>query len=304
MAFGMVTGCEPTASVSRRQLSGRFFSEAQVIGGKGVAPGQFNKPRSVACDRHDNLYVVDMTGRVQKFSPTGVFLLQWQMPQTEIGKPKGMGLDRDGHVLVLEPHYQRVNHFDEEGHLVSQWGKKGTNLSEFILPRSIAQNSAGDYFVSEYTQVERVQKFNSNHVFLQAWGSPGLAPGEFNRAEGLAIGPKDEVYVCDSCNHRIQIFDSSGHFLRTYGSAGSSAGLLSYPYDIHVESSGVQFVCEFGNSRISVFDAQGQALEVIGQAGSLPGEFANPWGMAFDSHGNMYVADALNHRVQKFIRRA
>ena len=52
----------------------------------------------------DNLYVVDMTGRVQKFSSNGLFLLSWQMPQTDKGKPKGMSRDREGHIVVLEPH--------------------------------------------------------------------------------------------------------------------------------------------------------------------------------------------------------
>ena len=297
-------GCVPKPGDGRKSLESRYFSEAIVLGGKGVGPGQFNKPRSVACDREDNLYVVDMTGRVQKFSSNGTFVLQWQMPQTDLGKPKGMGLDRVGNLIVLEPHYQRVNHFSPEGKLLSQWGRRGTNAGEFILPRSIAQNSSGDYFLSEYTLVERVQKFSSNHVYIQGWGEPGLNPGQFNRAEAVAVGPNDEVYVCDSCNHRVQIFDSNGRYLRGYGAAGSKAGQLSYPYDIHVERDGLQFVCEFGNSRISVFDAQNHFVELLGGPGSAPGQIANPWGMAFDSHGNMYVADALNHRVQKLVRRA
>ena len=304
LACGWGIGCVPRSEDGRKKLNSRYFSEAILLGTKGVGPGQFNKPRAVACDREDNLYVVDMTGRVQKFSPDGTFILQWQMPQTDLGKPKGMGLDHDGNVIVLEPHYQRVNHFSTSGKLLSQWGRRGTNAGEFILPRSIAQNSAGDYFLSEYTLVERVQKFSSNHVFIRAWGEPGLSPGQFNRAEAVAIGPKDEVYVCDSCNHRVQVFDSNGGYLRGYGTAGSNAGQLSYPYDIHVEGDGLQFVCEFGNSRISIFDAQNRIVEILGGPGSSPGQFANPWGMAFDSHGNMYVADALNHRVQKFVRRS
>ena len=93
-----------------------------VIGSRGVGIGEFNKPRSVACDTNGNVYAVDMTGRVQKFSPDGTFLLTWQMPETTLGKAKGMGRDRDGNIIVVEPHYQRVNHYAPDGRLVAQWG--------------------------------------------------------------------------------------------------------------------------------------------------------------------------------------
>jgi len=309
---GLVCGCSPQdPEMSRVTLDSQWFSAVQVIGGRGVAPGRFNKPRSLVCDRDDNLYVADITGRVQKFDRDGRFLLQWQMPQTDLGKPKGMGLDTAGNVLVVEPHYMRVNHFSPDGKLVAQWGCRGTNAGCFILPRAIGVNSRGECYLSEYTVVDRVQRFGSLDralaggvpSFLGAWGRPGLESAQFNRAEGLCIGPDDSVYVADSCNHRIQVFDAEGKFLRAYGQAGSNPGEFSYPYDIRVDPAGNQFVCEFGNSRITVLDDRDRVLEVIGGPGSAPGRFANPWAVALDSIGNLYVADSRNHRVQKFIRR-
>jgi DNA-binding beta-propeller fold protein YncE len=195
-------------------LRSSIFSHVEIIGSRGTAPGLFNKPRSVALDKHDNLFVVDMTGRVQKFSPNGKFLLQWQMPETDLGKPKGMCRDRDGNIIVLEPHYQRVNHFTPDGKLVAQWGKHGTNAGELHLPRAVAVDSKGDVIVTEYTLVDRVQKFSPDgQKLINAWGTPGLAPGQFNRAEGVGVDSADRIYIADSCNHRIQIFSSDGKFL-------------------------------------------------------------------------------------------
>lgn len=334
----VLLGCRPATKSLSTPLDSKFFSAVQVIGSRGVAPGQFNKPRSLTCDRDDNLYVADITGRIQKFSPDGRFLLQWQMPQTDLGKPKGMGLDREGHVLVIEPHYMRVNHFTTNGELVRQWGVKGTNAGEFILPRGVAQNAHGEFYLSEYTLVDRVQRFTFLPVAadvrrLQSlssqpvpsrqfkavgqpeppdfgcyvtgmWGTPGDGPGQFSRAEGLCIGQRDEVLVADSCNHRVQVFDREGKFLRALGRAGSNPGEFSYPYDVRVDPDGNQFICEFGNSRITVLDGQDQVVEIIGSAGAAPGKFANPWAICLDSHGNLYVADSQNHRVQKLVRRA
>lgn len=298
LGLGACSPSPPDSSI----LESRLFSHIEVIGSRGTGLGQFTKPRSLAVDRNDNLYVVDMTGRVQKFSAGGELLTSWRMPETDLGKPKGMSCDANGNIVILEPHYQRVNHFTADGSLVEQWGVGGTNVGELTLPRSVAMNSRGDVFVSEYTTVDRVQGFSAaNHRPLLCFGRPGTRDGEFNRAEGLGIDGHDRIYVADSCNHRIQLFSPDGRWLKTFGRAGRGNGELSYPYDVRVDKEGRQYVCEFGNSRIQVFNARNEFLEMIGGPGSKPGQFNNPWAIALDSRGNLYVADAGNHRVQKLV---
>ena len=307
-ALLLPVGCSPPLASTEAALESQLFSRVQVIGSRGVGIGQLNKPRSVAVDAADNLYVVDMTGRVQKFDSNGVFQLLWQMPQTDRGKPKGMCRGRTGDIVVVEPHYQRINHFSTTGRLRAQWGQTGTNAGQFTLPRAVAVNSQNEIYVSEYGTVERIQRFSLSSTgapprLLGSFGQPGNAPGELNRPEGLCVDAQDRVYVADSCNHRIQVFSRDGHFLRAYGRPGRGRGELSYPYDICLDAAGRQYVCEFGNSRIQVFDARDQPLEIIGGPGAAPGQFSNPWGVALDSAGNLYVADSQNHRVQKLIRR-
>ncbi len=285
-------------------VQSRFFSRVEVVGGRGAGIGEFNKPRSVGVDAQDNLYVIDMTGRVQKFSPDGKYLLDWQMPEITRGRPKGMCRDREGNIVLVEPHYSRINYFSTNGALVAQWGVKGTNAGQFGMPRAAVVNSRDEIYVCEYTDSERVQHFTARGAkFLGGWGKLGSGEGEFSRAEGLGIDAAGRIYVADSCNHRIQVFSPEGKFIRAYGKAGSGLGEFSYPYDIQIDSTGLQFICEFGNSRIQILDAQDHPLEILGGPGGAPGQFSNPWGIAFDSKGNLYVADALNNRVQKFIRK-
>jgi DNA-binding beta-propeller fold protein YncE len=305
LACGGLVGCSPTTSSDTPRLDSRLFSHAEIIGSRGTGLGQFTKPRSLALDREGNLYVVDMTGRVQKFSPRGDVLLSWRMPETDLGKPKGMCRDASGNIVIVEPHYQRVNHFAPDGTLVEQWGARGTSAGRLVLPRSAAVNSRGEVFVSEYTTVDRVQGFSAgDRKPIVMFGCTGTGDGEFNRAEGLDVDAQDRIYVADSCNHRIQIFSRDGKWLKTYGKAGRGPGELSYPYDVRVDRAGRQYVCEFGNSRIQVFGTNQEPLEIIGGPGSAPGQFNNPWAIALDSPGNLYVADAGNHRVQKLVRRA
>lgn len=298
VVLATLLGCSPNSNSPA--LHSHVFSHVEVIGTRGTGLGQFTKPRSLALDRDDNLFVVDLTGRVQKFSPGGEVLSSWRLPETDLGKPKGMCRDTNGNIVIVEPHYQRVNHFAPDGTLVEQWGSHGTNGGQLVLPRSVAVNRHGEIFVSEYTTVDRVQGFSANsRKPILMFGKPGTGDGEFNRAEGLDVDAQDRIYVADSCNHRIQIFSRDGRWLKTFGKAGRGLGELSYPFDVRVDRAGRQYVCEFGNSRIQVFGPNNEPLEIIGGPGSKPGQFNNPWAIALDSHGNLFVADAGNHRVQK-----
>ena len=309
LAQAIVLGCGVLliscgAGPSNGEFESVIFSEVRVIGSRGNAPGRFVKPRSVAVDRADNVYVCDMTGRVQKFDTQGNYLLQWQMPDIERGRPKGMALDHEGNIVVVEPHYSRINHFTPEGKLVSQWGAHGRDKGQLSFPRAVAIGPDGTAYVSEFQIIERLQKFDlaRESVQVEIRGA-GHGPREFNRAEGLALDANGNLYVADSCNHRVQVLDGDGMFLREHGSPGTGRGEFSYPYDVRVDEQGRQYVCEFGNSRVTVLDTDDHVLEIIGAPGSGPGQFNNPWSLALDSHGNLYIADSQNHRVQKLIRR-
>jgi DNA-binding beta-propeller fold protein YncE len=285
------------------EIKSQLFSRVEVIGRRGNGAGEFNKPRSVAVDAQDNLYVVDITGRVQKFSPSGQYILSWQMPQTDKGKPKGMVRDNDGTVIVVEPHYNRLNYFRTDGSLAYQWGKQGTNAGELAFPRSVAVNSAGEVYISEYGLAERVQRFSTRGTnLLGIIGSAGEGPGEFRRAEGVGIDSSDRLFVADSCNHRVEVFTREGKFIREHGKAGAGPGEMSYPYDVRVDRAGYEYVCEFGNSRVQIFDSDGKEVEILGGVGGEAGQMNNPWAICLDSKGNLYVADSGNHRVQKFVR--
>jgi sugar lactone lactonase YvrE len=196
---GLLTGCVPSPPAGHSAVESRFFSHVEVLGTRGAGAGQFNKPRSLALDREDNLYVVDMTARVQKFSPEGRYLGAWQFEQTDKGRPKGMGCDAEGNILVVEPHYTRVNHLSPRLEIVRQWGEHGTNAGQLAFPRSVAVNRHGEIYVTEYMRVERVQRFaQPGGRLLRVIGEPGQGDGQFNRPEGITVDALDRVYVADT----------------------------------------------------------------------------------------------------------
>lgn len=270
---------------------------------RGLDDGRFHKPRAIAIDKNDRLYIVDMTARVQVFDSDQNFVRFWRTPEFKFGKPCGLTFAKDDVLMVADTHYHRVLFYTPAGELLPDrtiGGTLGLNEGEFGYVTDVVQDSAGCYYVSEYGEFDRIQKFDTQGNFVYQWGGRGSEPGQFLRPQGLAMDAQDQIWIADASNHRIQVFDVSGeapHFVKQFGSAGTSAGQIRYPYDIVLYDNEV-FVCEFGNHRVQRFSREGESLGLWGMPGREPGEFHQPWAMTIDTTGRMHVLDSYNHRVQ------
>ncbi len=271
----------------------------QVWGRRGISAGRFQKPRAMAIDAQDRIYIVDMTARIQVFDSRGRFLREWHTPDHRFGKPSGLSIGIDGRVLVADTHYYRVLIYTPEGELVQTiGGVKGQGPGEFGLVTDAVQDSQGNFYVAEYGEYDRIQKFSPAGEFLRQWGGHGSAPGQFLRPQNLALDRHDRIWVADACNHRIQVFDTEGNLLTSWGTQGAAPGQLYYPYDVALGDDGTVFVAEFGNHRVQRFTPDGVSLGVWGRHGRAEGELFNPWALALDSRGRLHILDTNNHRVQ------
>jgi sugar lactone lactonase YvrE len=288
-----LTGCIPDGGAE-----GRDYDFIHWVGEPGLRPGQFQKPRSVASDGAHGFFVVDMTGRVQHMTLDGQWIAQWQMPEIELGKPKGMAAGADGGVWVSEPHYSRLNFFDADGELVRQWGQFGKEDRNLTFPRDVVWDGKDAVYLVEYSHFDRVRKFSLDGELLQQWGEYGEEPGQFKRPEGLCWSSSGRLYVADACNHRVQIFDADGGLLKVLGGAGKAPGEMRFPYDVAVDREDRLYVCEYGNSRISVFDSTGELIGMLGVDADPAFDLLNPWSLDFvDSEEALVVADSNHHRI-------
>ncbi|QDV14904.1 NHL repeat protein [Rosistilla oblonga] len=278
-----------------------------VWGRRGLSEGRFQKPRAIAIDAEDQLYIVDTTGRIQVFSADGEYLRGWKTPDVTNGRPTGLQVDdASRRLLVADTHYFQLLSYSLDGDLIESetlGGTQGTGPGEFSFITDAVRDSAGNYYTGEYSDIDRIQKFSPAGEFLMQWGSTGSEPGQFVRPQSLAIDRHDHLWVADSCNHRIQVFETSGPeptLVRAWGEFGHQPGQLYYPYGITLgEESDCIYVCEYGNDRIQKFDLDGRSLEVWGRSGHAEGELFQPWGVVRDSRGRLHVLDSNNNRVQR-----
>lgn len=297
LALAASNGCVP---------AGADPGPAELTWGRhGEQPGELSKPRAIAIDADDNLYIVDMTARIQVFDAQGKYLRGWRTPLQEQGRPTGLGIDREGRLIVADTHYFRVLFYTPAGKLIEPdtiGGTFGREPGQFGFVTDIAQDSKGNYYVAEYGDFDRIQKFTRQGKFVYQFGSHGSEPGQFVRPQSLAIDERDQLWVADACNHRLQVFDVAGESARhvaMWGAEGTESGQMRYPYGIVLAPENLVYVCEFGNHRIQKFTREGRSLGTRGGPGRLPGQFTQPWSLARDSRGRLHVLDSYNHRVQR-----
>jgi len=289
--FALTAGC------------GGVRDEPEVVWGqRGVRPGDFVKPRAIAIDSRDRLYVVDFTARIQVFDRDGKHLgLTWTTPDYRNGRPSGLSIDRDGNLLVSDSHYHCLRIYSPDGEELRKiGGEAGTAPGQLAYVSDAVQDADGYYYVAEFCENQRISKFDADGKFIKCWGSAGSEPGQFSRIRALALGPKDGyLYAADACNHRVQVFTRDGELVRCWGEPGGEPGQLSYPYDLAFNGRGELYVIEYGNHRVQKFTPEGKSLGCWGGPGKEPGRLHCPWALAVDSKGRVHVLDSENHRVQR-----
>ena len=295
-AAAVVAWCAFGAGCANREVGPDGV--AGVFGETGFGEGEFSYPRAVALSPEGLVYVVDKTGRIQRFDEAGTWQLYWRMPAYENGKPTGMTVDEKGRLFVADTHYHRVMVFDHDGNRLGAFGSKGGGAGQFELPTDVAIDRDGFVYVSEYGGNDRISKFTPDWKHVLSFGGPDAGVASLSRPSGLVFDDRGELWVADACNHRICRFDRGGRLLASFGQMGDAAGQVKYPYDIDLMADGTLLVCEYGNNRLQRFDRSGKSLGTWGVAGRRRGQLACPWGVAVGDGGHVYVVDSGNNRIQ------
>jgi DNA-binding beta-propeller fold protein YncE len=277
-------------------------AEPEVVWGRhGVQDGDLARPRAIAIDPLDRLFIVDYTARIQVYDRDGKYLgPTWTTPDYRNGRPSGLSIDQDGNLIVSDSHYHCFRIYAADGTELRKFGGEGgTGPGQLGYVSDVVQDKDRNYYVAEFGENHRISKFDKDGKFLKCWGSPGTDPGQFSRVRALTIGPDNLLYAADADNHRIQVFTLDGQLVRCWGEPGTEPGQLSYPYDLAFGPKGQLYVVEYGNNRVQKFTPEGVSLGVWGGPGREPGRLAMPWAVAVDSRGKVHVVDSENHRVQR-----
>jgi DNA-binding beta-propeller fold protein YncE len=207
------------------------------FGEEGGGPGQFDF--FLGKDNYhivggiavsDNfVYIVDESGRIQKFDRDGKYLTAWGRRGDgpgEIEQPQTMVADSRGRLWVGDSKQNTVQGFTTDGKLVARF-KVG--IKEFL--KSMCVDDEGAVYVAD--EVGAVYKYSSAGKRIATFGTPSNDDGVFKDGElgsalkGMACQTGDLVYVHDQVAGKVHVFDKTGKFV--YSFPGADGGIVLGP---------------------------------------------------------------------------
>ncbi|MBP5470265.1 MAG: NHL repeat-containing protein [Candidatus Riflebacteria bacterium] len=218
---------------------------------------------------YDSLYIVDAVDcSVSKFDVYGTFEKKIGSKGSGVGQllnPSDVMLDKEDNIWVADTGNRRLVMFPSNGGEAKSIGSGGSGNGQFKSPQRLAHNSTGDIFVSDCDK-NVVMRFDNSGKYLYSIGQ-----SELNRPFGLAIDSSDNLYVCDTGNHRICKYDANNQFEGWFGLAVSQ------------EAGGWHEASEKSN----------------GASGSAPCQFTTPMYLDLDNDDALYVLDYGSKKIQK-----
>jgi DNA-binding beta-propeller fold protein YncE len=134
------------------------------FGERGTERGEFNSPVEVQV-KDGMVVVVDaMNFRVQLFDKDGNFQAQIGASGNPAGglyRPRGIGIDSEDHIYVVDSELGIVQVFDRRGRLLYRFGN-GTNFGQFLLPAGLCiDRNDRVYLVDSYHRQVQVFQYHA-----------------------------------------------------------------------------------------------------------------------------------------------
>ncbi|OGO06003.1 MAG: hypothetical protein A2Y73_07430 [Chloroflexi bacterium RBG_13_56_8] len=219
--------------------------------------------------------------------------------------PKGLALDAEGNLYVVDSQNHRIQVFDAQGNFLRAWGSEGTQPGEFKEPWGVAVSPSGEVYVAD-TWNHRIQVFDQTGAFVRMWGVFGEtsqldgAGNVFYGPRGLAFDSQGNLYVADTGNKRIIKYDPQGEMIAAVGGMGDGDGQLQEPVGIAIDQEGDLYVADTWNQRVQVFDSQLTFLRkwpVYAWEGMSV--VSKPY-LAVSNENHVYVTDPEGYRIIEF----
>jgi DNA-binding beta-propeller fold protein YncE len=184
---------------------------------------------------------------------------QGEQPESFWG-PRGLAVDPEGRVFVVDTGNKRVVVFDSEGNYITQFGSAGLEPGQMDEPVGIAFDASGNAYVID-TWNQRIQVFSpvnpegNKFTYSRALDVDGWHGQSLENKPYIAIHPiTGTVLVTDPEGPRVLEFDQSGLFLRGWENLSTNkSNSLKLISGIAVDETGAIWITDATNNVIYQF---------------------------------------------------
>ena len=205
-----------------------------------ITSEKISQPVGVAIDKDDNIYVLDWSNSsLLKFNKEGKLMKVVGQEGAQPGEFSDLGLIKviNDKLYVCDRGNYRVQILNTELEYVGSFGCYGHGDGQFNCPNDIAQSGAGNLYVTDSGNNNRVQVFNRKGQFLSTFSKKGAA-SKLLKPCGIFISSDQFVYVCDKGNKCVSVFKTTGEFVTSFGQ-------FSNPIGIAVDDDGFVYVSNY-----------------------------------------------------------
>jgi NHL repeat len=159
----------------------------------------------------DPILLFDRSGKLIRSFGAGKFVF-----------PHGIEFDREGNLWIVDAGVvegvkgNQIFKYSPDGRLLLALGKpgiRGTAPDLFNEPSDLAIAPNGDLFIADghiaAQSNGRIVQLTKDGKFINAWGTKGSGPLQFDCPHSIALDSKGRIFVGDRNNNRIQILSSS-----------------------------------------------------------------------------------------------
>ncbi|HRZ11656.1 MAG TPA: hypothetical protein P5567_04285 [Kiritimatiellia bacterium] len=269
------------------------------LGVQGAAAGQFSQPFGVTVDRATNLYVADTgNNRIQRRSPAGTWTT-WggTSPGSAVGQfnaPYDVAVDAFTNLYVADRSNYRVQK-RTPANVWSIFVSNGVEDAFVRLTKGVTVDSSNRLVVSDYdagSDYSRIQIFATNQTFLGRIGSSTNSEGGLKRAQRMAYGLTNDLYVADMNNSRVVRRNEPGAWMTLLDD-----NVLDHPEGVAWDARGYLYIADTAHHRIvriQVYQSP-NVPPAIGSAVPGPGGLVIHWtGAAGWFYAVQYSNDMVN----------
>jgi streptogramin lyase len=209
---------------------------------------------------------------------------------------RSIAVDGIGHIYIGEYDNGRIQVFDSEGKLITQW------MADTKMPlRGMAADRQGMVYIAQ------------RGIILRYEGATGKMTGQLDYPGGRGF---DDVAVMadgglvaawepygsgvsfSTGGDNIVRFDVNGRTVRTIRNAVSTQTEgADLELRIAVDGLGNIFALSTFSNAVFHFTPEGKFVNRFGSAGNQPGQFTGPGAIAVDGKGRVYVSDIKGIQV-------